>query len=181
MNQTVNLKLDALRAQLEAAYDKGAPDEAHTVAGEQLAQAVTDLKDRRADIDEELAALEKAWSNWDYKWLTVKRYISPALAAKLKAERDYVYGEGTVAETSENEWREKITAALKKGYEQDGLDGLKMAAYKLEAGGASKMMLASILSVASREKELDGVKLKSDSKYGFELMVMYADDLKRGR
>jgi hypothetical protein len=92
MNATAVKKLEELRVQLEAAYDKGSPDEAHTVAGEQLAQAVADLKDQRADLDEEIAALEKAWSNWDYKWLTVKRYISPALATKLKAERDYVYG-----------------------------------------------------------------------------------------
>lgn len=86
-----------------------------------------------------------------------------------------------LTETTEDEWKEKILSALKKGYEQDGLDGLKMAAYKLEGGGASKRMLASILSVAAREQELDGVKLKSDSKHGFTLLVMYADDLKRGR
>jgi hypothetical protein len=181
VNPTVIQKLEALRTQLEAAYDKGAADEAHTVAGEQLAQAVADLKDQRADLDEEIALLEKAWSNWDYKWLTVKRYISPALAAKLKAERAYVYGEDAVTETTEEEWKEKILSALKAGYEKDGLDGLKMAAYKLEAGGASKKMLASVLSAASREHELDGLELKSDSKNGFALLVMYADDLKRGR
>lgn len=84
-------------------------------------------------------------------------------------------------EYSEDEWKAKIISYLKKGYEKDGLDGLKMAAFKLEELGASKQMLASVLSVAAREKELDGVKLKSDSKFGFALLVMYADDLKRGR
>jgi hypothetical protein len=101
--------------------------------------------------------------------------MNATVNAKLDALRE------RLMETTEDEWKTKILAALKKGYEQDGLDGLKMAAYKLEGGGASKQMLASIISDISREKELDGVKLKSDSKYGFALLVMYADDLKRGR
>jgi hypothetical protein len=101
--------------------------------------------------------------------------VNPAVNEKLEALRR------RLVETTEDEWKTKIIAALKKGYEQDGLDGLKMAAFKLEGQGASKQMLASVLSVASREKELDGLKLKSDSKFGFALLVMYADDLKRGR
>ena len=87
MDATVNQKLVALRLQLEAAYDEGEPDEAHTVAGQELAQALTDLQDRKADIDEEIAALEKAWSSWDYDWLAKKRYLSPSLIKKLRDER----------------------------------------------------------------------------------------------
>ena len=101
--------------------------------------------------------------------------MNPSVNTKLDELRRHLI------ETTEGEWKEKIVSALKAGYEKDGLDGLKMAAYKLEGQGASKQMLASVLSIASREKELDGVKLKSDSKYGFALLVMYADDLKRGR
>lgn len=101
--------------------------------------------------------------------------MNPSVNAKLDELRH------RLTETTEDEWKAKILTALKAGYEADGLDGLKMAAYKLEGQGASKMMLASILSAASREKELGGVKLKSPSKYGFVLLGMYADDLKRGR
>lgn len=92
MNSTFHQKLKNLRAQLEAAYDEGEADEAHTVAGEELAQALADLQDRKADLDKEIAALEKAWSEWDYDWLAKKRYLSSSLIKKLKAEREYVYG-----------------------------------------------------------------------------------------
>lgn len=76
----------------EAAFDKGASDEAHTVAGEELSRALDDLQQQRADIDEEIAALNKAWSEWDYQYLLKKRYLSSSLVAKLKKEREYVYG-----------------------------------------------------------------------------------------
>lgn len=81
-------------------------------------------------------------------------------------------------ETTEDEWKVKIIAALKKGYEADGLDGLKMAAYRLEAGGASKRMLSSLLKQIVREQALDGLKMKSDSKHGFTLLGMYADSFR---
>lgn len=93
MNSTVNAKLEALRLQVEAAYDEGEADEAHTVAGKELAQALADLQDRKADIDEEISALEKAWGEWDYDWLAKKRYLTPGLVKKLKAERDRAQGE----------------------------------------------------------------------------------------
>ena len=84
------------------------------------------------------------------------------------------------AEASEDDWKEKIIAALTKGYEADGLDGLKMAAYKLEAGGASKKMLASLLKGIVRTGELEGMKVRSSSKNGLVLLGMYADDLHKG-
>lgn len=87
MNSTLNAKLEALRLQVEAAFDEGEPDEAHTAAGQELAQALTDLQGRKADIDEEIAALEKAWSSWDYDWLAKKRYLSSSLIKKLRDER----------------------------------------------------------------------------------------------
>lgn len=76
----------------EAAYDSGASDEAHTAAGEELSRALDDLQQQKADIDEEIAALNKAWSEWDYQYLLKKRYLSSSLVAKLKKERAYVYG-----------------------------------------------------------------------------------------
>ena len=85
-----------------------------------------------------------------------------------------------LGEKTEEEWKTTIIAALKKGYEQDGLDGLKMAAYHLEGGGASKQMLSSLLKQVVRDQELDGLKMKSKSKHGFVLLGMYADDLRRG-
>lgn len=84
-------------------------------------------------------------------------------------------------ETSEEEWKTRIIDALKKGYAKDGLDGLKMAAYELEAAGASKQMLASLLKFIARDGELDGKPVKSQSKNGLLLLGMYADDLRHGR
>jgi len=84
-------------------------------------------------------------------------------------------------EASEEEWKTRIVDALKKGYAKDGLDGLKLAAYELEAAGASKQMLASLLKTVARDAELDGKPVKSPSKNGLLLLGMYADDLRHGR
>ena len=84
-------------------------------------------------------------------------------------------------EASEDEWKIRIIEALKKGYAKDGLDGLKLAAYELEAAGASRQMLASILKFVARDGELDGQPVKSQSKNGLLLLGMYADDLRHGR
>lgn len=101
----------------------------------------------------------------------------------LRSVRDYRAKKNAapVGERSENEWRDVIKAALKKGYEKGGFEGLKLAAYELEGKGASTMMLVSILKDISRTQELDGMKLISPTKFGFVSLGMYADDLRRGR
>lgn len=86
-----------------------------------------------------------------------------------------------VGETSENDWKERILADLKKAYEKDGIDGLKKAAYGLEAKGASRMMLGSVLSGIAREKALDGKKLSVPAKFDWGSLTQYADDLRHGR
>lgn len=94
MNRAVNQKLAEMRLALEGLgrWPDAEDAEAHSVAGEELDRALQALRDRKADIEEEISELEKAWSEWDYDYLLKKRYLSSSLVAKLKKEREYVYG-----------------------------------------------------------------------------------------
>lgn len=85
MNPTINAKLEEIRRSLKES-------DASATAGNVLQAALDDLKEQRADIDEEIRNVEKAWGEWDFDYLLKKRYLSSSLVKALKAERDYVYG-----------------------------------------------------------------------------------------
>lgn len=93
-----------------------------------------------------------------------------AIASKL--------GEGRKPSVEEDD-KEHIVNALLAGYDDNGIEGLKTAAYKLEPK-VSKQMLSSVLKGAIRDGMLDGEKLVFKGNEATTL-GMYADDLRLGR
>ena len=94
-----------------------------------------------------------------------------AIASKL--------GEGRQPSIEEDD-KEHIVNALLAGYAATGIEGLKGAAYSLEASGVSKKMLSSVLKGAIRDRMLDGEKLVFKGNEAATL-GMYADDLRLGK
>jgi hypothetical protein len=103
-----------------------------------------------------------------------------AIASKLGEGRNLVKSVWDYVDVKDDDDKTRITKSLLAGYKADGVEGLKRAAYSLEANGISKQMLSSVLKGAIRDGVLGNQKLVFKG-YDATTLGMYADDLRLGR
>lgn len=103
-----------------------------------------------------------------------------AIASKLgEGRKSLVKSVWDYVDTDDGDEKTRIIKSLLAGYKDDGIEGMKSAAYRLEPQ-VSKQMLSSILKGAIRDGMLGSEKLVFKG-HDATTLGMYADDLRLGR